>query len=321
MIKHSFLNHLTLLQFEGEDSLTFLQGQLSQDMKAVTGHTALLASYANPKGRVLSTLLFWQASPTCYYALLRQDVADFIQKRLSMFVLRAKVKISTVPHQLIAYWGEDLSPLTSLSSTIQTFIDTPSVALHQQPSFTVIALNTQRYAIQFPTIDTTQRLLVVDLDVETSPTLIGEAGSRAEWEKQDIQVVLPWIGEATKGEFVAQSINQDAIGAINFKKGCYPGQEVIARSHYLGNLKRRTLPAVIDVVTEDTAALLGTDVMVEDTPVGQVVNAVSVDGKTYLLLELQLRSTENPTQLTLAQFNSSSPLTLLDVPYSLDKPE
>ncbi len=318
-IQYAPLSEFALLKIEGEDSLSFLQGQLSQDMNAIRGATALLASYSNPKGRVFATLLLWQADDEAnsYYALVSADNAAFLQKRLSMFVLRAKVKISVIEAQLTGVWSNDFEVLKQAFPAAQAI--STQAQQTDKPSFTVIADNEQ-YFIHYPSSDTAIRLLNVVVGEHSHQFDEFTLSSSQVWQQQDILAGIPWIKEQTREVFVAQSINQDAIGAINFKKGCYPGQEVIARSHYLGNLKRRTLIATLNQAIDNTQSLLASDVLEGENPIGQVVNAVTLDDKTYLLIEVQLRSIEDGAEITLANMAGTS-LQVQTVPYSLEKPE
>lgn len=322
-MQYAALNSFSLLKFEGDDSLSFLQGQLSQDMKLVHGENALLASYSNPKGRVFSTFLFWQDTnvPTNYYALIPQDNAAFLQKRLSMFVLRAKVSVQCVTAQIYGIWGDSLSSLSEKFSFANTAL-AYSKPLQSQPQFIVNAQGDD-YLIKFPSHNATQRLLWISLSETntTSQAILSSlnAAQASTWYAQDILIALPWIGSLTKELFVAQSINQDAIGAVNFKKGCYPGQEVIARSHYLGNLKRRTIIAHADCIIDDYLDLIAKDIMVGDNPVGQVVNVAVSEGKTYFLLEAQLQAVDGQSIILAPHPNIA--LSIDPIPYSLEKPE
>ncbi len=319
-IHYAPLSEFALLKIENEDSANFLQGQLSQDINAVQGDKALLASYSNPKGRVFATLLLWQDThvKTTYYALVTADNAAFLQKRLSMFILRSKVKITQLNPSIMGIWSADTQALQAHFEEFTPLWQTTTTA-DNKPRFTVAAVDNQ-YLIHCPSADNMTRVLSINLAENTIATDNFRLSDSKVWQQQDILAAIPWIGERTREVFVAQSINQDAIGAINFKKGCYPGQEVIARSHYLGNLKRRTLIAILDYAVEDIQSLLASDVLEGENPIGQVVNAVSLNNKTYLLIEVQLRSIEDGANIYLANVPDIA-LQTQNVPYSLDKPE
>lgn len=319
-IHYAPLTEFAVLKIENEDSANFLQGQLSQDIHAVQGNKALLASYSNPKGRVFATLLLWQDShvKTTYYALVTADNAAFLQKRLSMFILRSKVKITQLNPSITGIWSTDTQALQAHFDAFTPIWQTATTT-DNKPQFTVATAENQ-YVIRYPSADNMTRVLSVNFDENTIAVDGFNLSDSKVWQQQDIIAAIPWIGERTREVFVAQSINQDAIGAINFKKGCYPGQEVIARSHYLGNLKRRTVIAILNHTIEDTQALLASDVMDGDNPIGQVVNAVALEGKTYLLIEVQLRSIEDGANIYLANVPSVALQTQM-VPYSLEKPE
>lgn len=329
MTAYAFLEDFALLRFQGADALSFLQGQLSQDMHLVRAENALLASYSNPKGRVFATFLCWQDTQveSSYYALLKKDIAEFLQKRLRMFVLRAKVSIELVPATIQGFWGESLAD--SSHTVITHLLHTNNIAISYFstdmpsgiPTFNVLPIK-GGFAI-LSLVEKTQRVLLLSIDntkdpiaeVNTSDLLSTEAA----WQVYDILAGIPWIGDKTKEHFIAQSINLDAIGAINFKKGCYPGQEVIARSHYLGQLKRRSMIGVIAHNITNISTLIGSDVMLGDQPVGQVINASHDNDKTYLLFEVQL-SAVNQGPLSLALIPQAT-IQVKQVPYPLNKPE
>lgn len=319
-IYYASLAEFAVLKIENEDSTNFLQGQLSQDINAVQGNKALLASYSNPKGRVFATLLLWQdvSIKSTYYALVAADNATFLQKRLSMFILRSKVKITQLNPSITGIWSTDTQALQAHFDAFTPIWQTATTT-DNKPQFTVAAVDNQ-YLIRYPSADNMTRVLSINFDKNTIAVDGFNLSDSRGWQQQDIVAAIPWIGERTREVFVAQSINQDAIGAINFKKGCYPGQEVIARSHYLGNLKRRTIIATLNHAIENAQTLLASDVMDGDNPIGQVVNAVILDSKTYLLIEVQLRSIEDGANIYLANVPDVI-LHTQNVPYSLDKPE
>lgn len=358
LLNQATLNQFTVLKFSGEDSFEFLQGQLSQDMRLVSNRQAQLASYSNAKGRVLATLILWQAADTnicTYYACLPSDNALAIQKRLSMFVLRAKVRIEILQANIDGLWwnspeivkdrlGIDCHPQSHPihNDTFSVHQKTQAHFIHYPSRSPGDSFSTGINQIESPPYF---RLLAINFADTTPLCSEYEKADENEWYMQDILAGLPWITSATKEVFTAQSINQDVLHAINFTKGCYPGQEVIARSHYRGIIKRRSVIGVINQPSADTNSLLASDIIQGEDIVGQVVNATSFADKTYILFEAPLEAitkaggqasvldssvestsdrdkaqkTAPPIELRLA--NNDAPIAIYPVHYSLHKPE
>lgn len=314
------LSEFAVLKISGEDSFEFLQNQLSQDMRLVTAKHAQLTTFSSAKGRVLANFLIWQDAeqdlPT-YYACIQTDIAQATQKRLSMFVLRAKVKIELLEARVCGIWGTSLE---TIKQVLDIDCSSPSPTINTQ-TFTVHKKD-QAFIIQYPSETQHLRLLAINLSEQTTLCADCQAATENHWYAQDITLGLPWITEATKELFVAQSINQDVLHAINFTKGCYPGQEVIARSHYRGSLKRRSVIGTVSPAVSDAKSLIASDVRQGEDIVGQIVNAVSLEDATYVLFEIQLSALESVELAGLQLANQEqSNITLLDLAYGLDKPE
>lgn len=220
------LLHLGVLKVSGEDASDFLQGQLTNDIKQLADQHSQLSAQCSPKGRMLALFRIIK-SVEDYYLILPQPMLAAIHKRLSMYVLRSKVSIEDVSDSMVlcGLSGENtckvLAPLPE-SSDAGVLID---------------ELNVVRIAGELP------RLLVLgpvaamqDLWQKLSDT---QATGSDAWALQDIHAGLPRVEQATQEAFVPQMLNLQVINGVNFKKGCYTGQEVVARMQYLGKLKRR----------------------------------------------------------------------------------
>jgi hypothetical protein len=272
------LGHIALT---GEDAANFLHNQITNDVERLTPEVARLAAYCSPKGRMLASFLLWRSADTIYLQLPKQ-IQPAIQKRLQMFVLRAKVKLA------------DASP------TMLTF-----GLLGHQVARAFAALPAAPYSVLHDADGTLIRLADADglpryqwiTSPETAARRLPEiavhlpqAGAET-WRLSDIHAGIPQITLATQEQFVPQMINYELIGGVNFKKGCYPGQEIVARSQYLGKLKRRMLRGS---VAGDAAA--GMDVFSADDPdqpCGMVVNAeAGAAGQSELLIGLKLAAAE-----------------------------
>jgi hypothetical protein len=213
------LEPLGLLSFRGPDRLRFLQGQLSNDVDPLADATALAEGAAtrpmlraglhNPQGRTLAVLGLFAAGPDEVLAVLPRELVGITRATLQRYVLRSKVTLSD---------ESDAHRLYGLS----------------RPAGTAEAAATAAaYSVRY---EGARRLLVLNGNQAAPP---GEPLPYEAWQAADVAAGLPQIYAATSGQFVAQMLNLDCIGAISFTKGCYTGQEVIARAHYRGRVKRR----------------------------------------------------------------------------------
>lgn len=223
------LSIFSLLHFSGEDAESFLHGQLSCDVKALQVGTATYGAYCNAKGRMLATLLLWRATDS-FYMLLDRSIAAAIQRRLQMYVLRSKVKISDTAAQPVLLGLSGAHAAAALSENGWQ-ISTAPMSLQFNAAGSVISLPGQRLLLATTEAEA-RRLwsaLVERLKAVGSPC----------WEWLEIVNGIPWISSVTQEQFVPQMANLDHIGGISFKKGCYPGQEIVARTQYLGKGSRK----------------------------------------------------------------------------------
>jgi folate-binding protein YgfZ len=218
-----------LIRARGDDALTFLQGQLSSDLREVDATHSQYSSFSNAKGRLQANLWIW-GYQSDYYLMLPADIAPTLHKRLSMFVLRSKVKLELVTQEwkLIGLAGEQAK-----ASLIGIGI-TPPAPQHAECETAfgfAVALPSGAYllAAKADCADSVVEPLLQDAKL---------VGSEA-WSLLDIRAGRPWITLPTYEHFVAQMANHELIGAVSFKKGCFPGQEIVARTQYLGKLKKR----------------------------------------------------------------------------------
>ncbi|WP_434629299.1 YgfZ/GcvT domain-containing protein [Chromobacterium sp. CV08] len=221
------LDNYALIRVDGDDAETFLQGQLSSDIRDVKDGRAQYSTYSTAKGRMLASFLIWRQQGA-YYLMVSADVAQAIAKRLAMFVLRSKVKVSLV----------EGSALLGLSGPFAETIlqgHFPGVAswdpLQQQTSgdASLVKLRNGVYLLAGTG--------ALPCDIAAAPDW--QAATPEVWALHDIEAGVAWVTSATQEQFVPQMANMELIGAVSFKKGCYPGQEIVARSQYLGKMKRR----------------------------------------------------------------------------------
>lgn len=223
------LSHLSVIQFAGEDSEAFLQGQLSCDVKQATLAQARLGSYCTPKGRMLATFLLWR-SEEGFFMQLPAPLREAIQKRLTMYVMRSKVKVSDASEHLIRL-GIAGEAVTAALTELGGMVPQDDYAVARCGQVTAIRLPGQRF-----------ELLVAPEDAATVWQTLSKhctpVGS-GRWEWLEIQAGIPMVTVGTQEQFVPQMANMELIGGVSFTKGCYPGQEIVARSQYLGKVKRR----------------------------------------------------------------------------------
>lgn len=200
------LNRYGLLAVTGADARAFLHAQLTNDIANLAPDRAALAGWCTAKGRLLATMLV-VPSPDGFLLQLAKDLAPAVAKRLSMFILRSKVKIADESDAWAQYglWDADL----------------PVSGVAWQDGAVTVSLGERRF-------------LRIGKNLAQSC-----AQNEERWTLQEIRAGRPWISAATQDQFVPQMVNLETIGGVDFQKGCYPGQEIVARAQYRGQVKRR----------------------------------------------------------------------------------
>ncbi len=234
------LESLGALAVRGRDAISFLQGQLSNDLTRLAAERSLLAGYHNPQGRVLALLRLFEPAPGEALAVLPRELVTPVVSRLRTFILRSKVELTD------ASLGWRIEGLVA-GSTSEPAPAAPGVAPFAPPFAARLPAAAGTVARLGPSFALCvgarpARWLVVSAAANPhgDPTLARCTRGREElWRRLGVENGEPQVYAATSGEFVAQMLNLDVLGAIAFDKGCYTGQEVIARAHYRGRVKRR----------------------------------------------------------------------------------
>lgn len=302
------LSHLGLLQIEGEDRINFLQGQVTNDVKLLTGNNSHYAGYCTPKGRLLALFMVFAHHDHLHLQLNRQ-LLEPIMKRLKMYVMRSKVSITDVSETIIRM-GLAGPQATELLQSLFNQVPEKAQDLVSLHDATLIRLpgNSPRFEI----LTTAEHAERIWNTLSQQATIVGAPC----WDWLEIQAGIPEIYPGTQEAFVPQMVNLDALGGINFKKGCYTGQEIVARTHYLGKVKRRTLPLHIPA-TESVA--VGDPVFAagSEEPAGRLVRiAPAPNGGFDALAELRLEAIEN-AELFLDK-TSGKALQGLALPYTFE---
>lgn len=289
----ALLDDFSLLRFSGPDATAFLHGQLTCDVQALKTSDSTYGGYCNPKGRLLATFLLWREGDGCQM-LLPSSIAEPLRKRLSMYILRGKVKAEDITAAVACIGilgGDAASALAGLGGQAPEQLH----GVRVDGALTVIRLPGDRF---------------LALKAGDTSNLTAD---NAAWHAADIACGIPFIGPATQEEFVPQMVNLDLIGALSYTKGCYPGQEIVARTHYLGRLKQRMYRASV------SAAAPGDKLYCEelgDQAAGMIVSAAPADdGGQEVLAVLQ---TANATATNYRCGSLQGPaLTLKTLPYPM----
>jgi folate-binding protein YgfZ len=236
------LDALGVLRARGPDALSFLQGQLSNDLTRLAADRSLLAGYHNAQGRAIALLRVLQLAPGDLLAVLPRELVASVSARLAKFILRAKVKLADESQSwritgLLAAGADDgegsaAAPADATGGVAALPAALDSVAHIAERVALCVARQPPRWLLLTP---------VTPLAPAASgvPAPPAAPAAPAVWRRLAIAAGEPQVYAATSEEFVAQMLNLDAVGAIAFDKGCYTGQEVIARAHYRGRVKRR----------------------------------------------------------------------------------
>ena len=258
-----------LIHANGVDAQDFLHGQLTNDLLHLAPDGAQWSGYCSAKGRLYAAFLVWRDGGDGFYLAVDRALVPALIKRLRMFVLRAKVVLEDVSEKL----------------AVHGLVGVPGPAPMQVNSGAISTIG-------LPPVHGVGRSLVLlpaGAPLESSVV----AGSAPDWQRLMIHAGEVWITPATQEQFVPQMVNLDAIGAINFKKGCYPGQEIVARAHYRGAVKRRAYLAHVAGEAKAGDALFASDLSRQDggQESGTIANAAPAPGGgSDVLAVIQMQS-------------------------------
>jgi tRNA-modifying protein YgfZ len=298
------LSQFGTLKVAGEDAQKFLQNLLSSDIVAVNASTAQLSSFNSPKGRMLASFLIWQQGGD-YFLQLPRSLTSAMHKKLNMYVLRAKVKVSDVSDETVCLGIAGKGAADLLQRNLSVALKQNN-AVAQHDDACVIRLSAQRFQI--------------NTTVQQAVALWGKLAATARpsaascWDWLNIQAGIPVITPATQEQFVLQMANLDILGGVSFKKGCYPGQEIVARTHYLGKQKRRMFLAHVETTS---APVAGDELYSEDMAgqaCGMVVNASQAPGGGYDLLAVMQIGSHDTQNVHLHAIQGDA-LAFLPLPY------
>lgn len=294
---------LAVIRVSGPDATAFLQSQLTHDVETLSHDTLRLAGYCNAKGRLFGLFRVLRDADGSFLLITDSSLVDTVIRRLRMFVLRSKVQIDAISDQytLIGLAGDAVRRCG---------------VVEERPAAGGIAPCSGGFAIGWPGDAVTLLLSDAAAAQAMSETLTAAGGAldMENWQLQLIRAGEPWIVAATTEAFVPQQVNLERIDGVSFKKGCFPGQEVVARMHYLGKPSRRLYRlsgSISNGLPTPGSALTDSD----GNTVGQVViAATSKPGQFELSAVLPVKQVAADVEL----FIDGEPLAHLPLPYSLD---
>jgi folate-binding protein YgfZ len=295
------LTHSGLIRAQGEDAAKFLHNQFTQDFVLQGQNVARLAGFCSAKGRLQASFIGFKRSPTDILLVCDRALLATTLKRLSMFVMRAKLKL------------EDASAAFSLyglaGSALQAV--TADIAAYPDKVWAKTDIGEVSLVNLYPADGVARALWLAPAD---HPAPAGVALSEELWAWSEVRSGIATLTPAIADAFVPQMLNYESVGGVNFKKGCYPGQEVVARSQFRGTLKRRAYLAHADVALKPGDELfLASDA---GQPCGQVAQAAaSPEGGFDAIVVMQLSAVE-AGELHLGAVDGP-PLQLSPPPYPL----
>ncbi len=269
------LSQLAIVEFSGTDAEDFLHNQFTSDLKQLPVNTLQFSAWCNPQGRVLFNFFILKLKNN-FFLLLPDELAAQFTKRLQMFVLRADVVISDNSNELsrIGLSGVDIEKW--LPDLIKTVPSTPGE----------ICQTGELICVRLP--DKKQRFIIMG-KYDVIEKLWGKLTAHItpvgtqQWELLDILAGFPWINTECTEKFLPQSLNLDELGGLSHQKGCYPGQEIIARVYHRGQVKRRLFIASVEPTTRPD---IGDDLYFqgEDQSIGKILNVQPHPEVGYMML-------------------------------------
>lgn len=220
------LNDAALISFTGEDAASFLHGQLTSDVLGLGANRTQYSGYCSPKGRLIATFLLWRLEGEIVLQL-PAELRETVQSRLSKYVMRARVKVGDASARFVVFGVAGDGAQQALGAGAPAEMH----AVRSSNGVAVARLPVDRYAV-----------LVSAEHAAGVRMSLARAAARSEvsgWHALDVEAGVAVITTASQEKYVPQMVNLDLVGGVSYTKGCYPGQEIVARTHYLGQQKQR----------------------------------------------------------------------------------
>lgn len=274
---------LTVIRARGADAGSFLQGQLTNDVLLMKTDEARLSAWCSAKGRMLASFVVIKLSAEEFLLILSRDLLAATLKRLKMFVLRAKCELTDASGEICV---EGLA-----GAIAQNAINTVALRAYSMPA---IRQNDSEILVLLPAGQIAEKKVSRALKINTTaPQDSANAQHLATWNALEISSGIARLTAAVSEAFVPQMLNYESVGGVNFKKGCYPGQEVVARSQFRGTLKRRAyIAASADALQAGQEVF---DSRAPDQPCGQIAQAAQHPGGGYIaIISMQISAHDSP---------------------------
>lgn len=293
-----------VLKVAGEDAGAFLQGQTTCDIQALAPGESGCGAFCTPKGRVFANFRVARLGDS-FHVWLAAGLSGPVRQRLRMYVLRSRVTIEPLERIVLGAWGTGIADLLGAAGV--DWVACPDNGQYGLPD----GDETGRLAL---TVETGNTGLLAELNAHARPV------HPDAWRLLDIAAGFPLVLPATREEFLPQMLNLDTLGGISFKKGCYTGQEIVTRTHYLGQLKRRMFRLRSAGLTplEPGATIFDTN-GAEPVPAGQIVNACYAPDGHWDCLAVLIQDLADSS--TLRAIDPQGPQLLRhSLPYPIGKP-
>ena len=288
------LHGTVVLHVAGADARSFLHSQFSTDLLHPDPHYSALTSYSDPRGRLLAIPRVLPLGDEAVGLVLDAGIAADVMQRLRKYALRAQVSFQLADADSASQWRSLGICGEGAAAALLDQLGVAAPAAQQGCARTAAGVVVVRMPDAEPrwALHGPAAAIAAISDALNAAT---ESADETEWRRRDIEAGLPRIVAATSGRFVAQMVNLDRLAAIDFRKGCYPGQEVIARTRYLGRIKRR----MFIIAAAGEAPAPGESVYREggDQPCGEVVDAVAVADGCRALAVLRLEAADESLRL------------------------
>lgn len=306
----STYNNFSLIKVEGDDAESFLQNQLTNDVRNITDKNHQQTAWCNPKGRMIANFRVYKKGEA-FFLSMASDLTEHVLKKLQMYVMMSKVTLEDVTENYARFTiaGDNIeSNLTEIfEETLANLDQNEDIAFHTNA---VSILRLKGSLPRFDIIATIEEAKILWQKCKTLAKPVSGTGNNY----LNILSGIPEITSASSEAWIPQMVNYIQVGGVDFKKGCYPGQEVVARLNYLGKTKRRMY--LLELKTNDkiiTGQGIAND---SDNDAGKILNAVQSNTNTVNALAVLKIAAVNEGNLKLAESNSE--VSVLDLPYAVE---
>lgn len=299
----SDLSQFGLIGLSGEEAQTFLHGQITNDLRSLSDQAAVFAGYLSSKGRMLANFLVMKRGDDVL-VMLPASLREPIQKRLSMFILRSKVKARDAGAEWVRLGVNGPNVSQALKEALGYELPGGLMGMAHGDQTFVLRLGDQRFD--------------VFVQPEAAPAIWQKLSAQCRpvgapaWDWLMVQSGVPMVLPQTQDHFVPQMANMELLGGVSFNKGCYPGQEIVARSQYLGKVKRRLFLAHIDAAAAAGDELFSSEL--QDQAAGHIANAAPAPGGGFDVLAVVHNSCVEAGDVHL-KARDGAPLVFRPLPY------